>query len=172
MPLQSSAGYIILQIIWSPLILTPFLFLRLGDIEDNQKQDDLFMLVTNLDNEDYNENLAVQSEYGGGVGRNGANGGRNSMFNPMPYTFESLDNHLDELRVSDHPHLEDEYPLYQNSVQPKSTTVRVRRSSAGDEATLICDFGDFKTQELLDSKPVQEYQPGKDQELILLLSTT
>jgi hypothetical protein len=57
--------------------------------------------------------------------------------------------------VSDHPHLDPESPVYQNSMQPKSTTVRVRRSSAGDEATLICDFGDFKTQELI-SQPILE----------------
>jgi hypothetical protein len=30
-----------------------------GDIEDNKKQDDAFMLITHLDSDD-NENLAVQ----------------------------------------------------------------------------------------------------------------
>lgn len=49
-------------------------------------------------------------------------------------------------------------------MQPKSTTVRVRRSSAGDEATLICDFGDFKTQELITTTSTSadnnNYSPG------------
>ena len=120
-----------------------------GDIEDNRKQDDAFMMVAQLDS-DENEHLAVQSEFGAERGIN--------QF--KTFEFESLESHLEELRVSDHPHLDPSSPVYQNStdhrMQPKSTTVRVRRSSAGDEATLICDFGDFKTQELI-SQPLEQF---------------
>jgi hypothetical protein len=42
-------------------------------------------------------------------------------------------------------------------IQPK---IRVRRSSAGDEATLICDFGDFKTQELLTRPSPTDFSPA------------
>lgn len=78
---------------------------------------------------DETENLAVQSEFG--------------------YNHFGLDNRLEELRVSDHPHLDPDQPVYENTVEQIQPKIRVRRSSAGDEATLICDFGDFKTQELL-----------------------
>ena len=89
------------------------------------------MLMAHMDS-DENENMAVQSEFGF-----------------KHFNFESLDDRFDELRVSDRPHLDPDQPVYENTSEPIQPKIRVRRSSAGDEATLICDFGDFKTQELL-----------------------
>jgi len=120
------------------------------------------MLVTHLDSDDLNENLAVQSEFGGERDNFGP---RSNHYNPIRFGFENLGGPLDELHVSDHPHIDiDSFNdhLYQNTVHPKSTTVRVRRSSVGDEATtIICDFGDFKTQELIDPNPSTDFNSGK-----------
>ncbi len=121
------------------------------------------MLVTHLDSDNYNENLAVQSEFGGDGGTFGS---RSNHYNPMSFGFETIGDHLEELHVSDHPHIDIDVNfndhLYQNTVHPKSTTVRVRRSSVGDEATtIICDFGDFKTQELIEPESSKGHKTGK-----------
>ena len=72
------------------------------------------MMVAQLDSDEH-ENLAVQSEYGGGGGIN--------QFKPFeginqfkPFNYQSLETHLEELRVSDHPHLDadlQDSPVYQ-----------------------------------------------------------
>ena len=72
------------------------------------------MMVTHLDSDEH-ENLAVQSEYGGGGG-----GRLTRFYSFQPFGFESLENHLEELRVSDHPHLDldnPDSPVYQNAVR-------------------------------------------------------
>ena len=71
------------------------------------------MMVAQLDSDEH-ENLAVQSEYGGG----GIN-----QFKPFEginqfksFNYQSLETHLEELRVSDHPHLDadlQDSPVYQ-----------------------------------------------------------
>ena len=65
-----------------------------------------------------------------------------------------LQERLRGLHVSDHPRMADRVMLdpnqNSNNESPKPE-VRVRRSSAGDETMLFCDFGDFNTQELISS---------------------
>ena len=74
-----------------------------------------------------------------------------------------LQERLRGLHVSDHPRMTNDDAVMlrsdpnnensnnnSNNDSPKPE-VRVRRSSAGDETMLFCDFGDFNTQELISS---------------------
>ena len=74
-----------------------------------------------------------------------------------------LQERLRGLHVSDHPRMTNDraavmpdHPNNENSINNSNNDspkpeVRVRRSSAGDETMLFCDFGDFNTQELISS---------------------